>query len=174
MSNELEKTIKDFIKEISKYPKGFHALYPGLGDKEIQQLEEDLQLSIPIFFKEVLKQFNGATLFSCDVEIWGIIRKSLSKSDNPAYDIVEQNLLMHQQGLLPSSYMVIGNYSYGSLICLDLSEVSTTDCSVVEWEVDSGTGTRTWGSTQKWLLSELKEGQNLFNYDGTEKAESTE
>jgi hypothetical protein len=165
-----EKSIDSFVEELNRYSGRLHTLYSGLTDLDIQKLETELDISLPETYIQLLKKFNGATLFFCDVEIWGMIKDAWSKSDNPAYDLIEQNLVMRSQGYLSSSYLVIGNYSYGSLICFDLKAGDKKDCPVIEWEPDIAQATNRWDNLISWLFHELAEGETAFNYDGSEKS----
>lgn len=164
-----EKTLDSFVKELNRYSGQLHSLYRGLNKSDIQKLQRELDISLPEMYVEFLMKFNGATLFFCDVEIWGIIRDFLPKSDNPAYDLIKENLVIRRQKILPSSYLVIGNYSYGPLICLDLELIGKKDCRVVLWDPDVVPEITEWNGLLSWLFYELEQGKNAFNYDGSEK-----
>ncbi|MDO5157042.1 MAG: SMI1/KNR4 family protein, partial [Eubacteriales bacterium] len=61
---KVEKYYKRFLKELSKYKQGVHALNVGISEEEITKFEDLYNINLPHYYREWLKLYNGGKLFS--------------------------------------------------------------------------------------------------------------
>jgi hypothetical protein len=140
-----------------------HVLYPPLPAAEIFKIEWDLQVVLPSDYKHFLALWNGATLFFCDLEIWGKVESTKPRGFRPAFDLVKENRLLREH--VPDFRHLIGiaNYSYGDIICLDLSSGTTQNAIVCVWDNEEReVTTERWSSLRQWLAYEMQRGKEVW------------
>lgn len=141
-----------------------HALYAPLSDAEITEIEQELGVALPPDYKRFLSIWNGATLFYCDLEMWGRVKPHVTPDLCPAFDVGRDNQILREHVPAFRTHLFgIASYSYGDVICLDLSDRTNTSAAVRVWDHEERqvTGER-WSSLREWLAYEMQEGGEVW------------
>jgi hypothetical protein len=163
---EGKKLFPNFVREIKKYPPGFHVLHPGASEKLVQFAEKKLKCKFPDIYRQFLKLWNGAILFGNLTMIYGIHRdkKYLDEEEFPVDDLVESN--KKRWPGIPDSYLHIASTGYGDHISLDLDTISDGDVKVVQWAHAEGGTENSWKKFSLWLDYEMRMGKGAYDYKG--------
>lgn len=163
--------LKPFFEEVNKYADGVHNLNDGIGNDEIEQLEKQLNIKLPLIYKEFLQTCNGGELFAVPAgtvisEVYDPTKGPMQVGD--AYLNEAFNLERRWPGM-PTDYLIIADTSYGDTICMDLSTNNGDEVDIVKWNHEDGDISNRWKRLIDWLMEELEIGAMLVNYDGTDK-----
>ncbi|WP_257151624.1 SMI1/KNR4 family protein [Bacillus pseudomycoides] len=69
----------------------------------------------------------------------------------------------------PYPYLIIADLNYGDTICIDLESSNGYDATVIQWDRETNSVSRSWSGLVEWLMDTLDEGSLLVDYDGNEK-----
>ena len=67
------------------------------------------------------------------------------------------------------TYLIIADLNYGDSICIDLESSNGYDATVIQWDRETHSVSRSWNGLVEWLMDTLDEGSLLVDYDGNEK-----
>ena len=149
-----------------------HKIYNGLADEQIDKIEDELNLKIPIDFREFYKICNGINIFSNSLSISGM-KLSYERTGEEAiqpYCIIVTNY-GRPEGC-PDSWIFFGSYQWdGSKVFFDLK--NGLDSSKVYYsEEDSLEIKKEWPDFYTFLLDETQRLSELFDENGVELDDS--
>jgi len=158
-----------FLDEVNKYVEGVHDLNAGTSIENIEAVERQLNIKLPLIYKEFLQICNGGELF-----IPGTV---LSQVYEPAKGLVKRGESYLNESLkperrwpkMPKNYLIIADLNYGDAVCMNLNKCNGNDTEVIQWDHETASVSRTWNGLVEWLMSELAEGFELVDYDGEDK-----
>jgi len=139
------------------------ALYPGLANDEISQLENSINIEFNEDYKDFLRQINGfhflVNVFSMD----GLRRNYKRTGDSiwQPYDIITPNTIERPKNS-PPHYLYIGGYNWdGSSLCMDTKTDKVYRCKRWTSEI-----LNTWENLEDMLSSEPQRLIKLFDDSG--------
>ncbi|WP_316831981.1 SMI1/KNR4 family protein [Pedobacter aquatilis] len=142
-----------------------HSIFPGLDIKHIQNLEQELKVSIPSSYIAFLLQNNGLKLFNTTLCLDGIRsnnRRDLNSLWQP-FDIRTKNLFERPTNS-KKHFFFIGGYDWdGSMVYIDSLSESVHLCSN-----DDATSLLSWSNFENMLSSEIDRLIALFDDKGLE------
>lgn len=150
-------------------PKAYlHIIFNPLSEKEIKDLEKELNETIPEDYKEFLKMSNGLIYFNGTLALYGKRLNYIRNEDNvwQPFSIITKNIYERPRGS-KDSYFYIGSYSYdGSLLYIDKKNNRTYRCNR-----RIATPLNEWNSFNEMLFIEVKRISLLFNEKGEKRKE---
>ena len=162
--------LTEIISELKKYDKSVFVYHHGADELAIADLEKKLNYKLPIDFIEFLMFSNGA-LIDCQ-DLYGI------KNGVPDEDLFDNYIFETKEAgnPMPAYYLPICPDGMGNHNCLDLKSLSpdSEKCNVIFWQhdrsyLDNEQPDIDADSFSQFLESLLKELSENYNYDGTEK-----
>lgn len=140
-----------------------HALFPGLREPEIRQLEKSLGGPFPGEMREFYRRFNGLGLFNDALSIFGL-RKKLGRTGDAAwqpYSILTPNGPERPPNT-PTGVLFFGGYGWdGSLVF-----VAPSDNRVVRCLKTSSNPLNQWANLGEFLSQEAARLAVLFDDKG--------
>jgi len=140
-----------------------HCIYPPLSDKELCDLENELNESMPDSYRLFLKNTNGLNVFNTTFNLYGL-RKNYKRdvvSVWQPFDILTPNRL-ERPGNAKRNFLFIGSYNWdGSLLYIDRNFGNVHVCNR-----DDSTSLFQWANFDEMLDSEIKRVVTLFDDKG--------
>lgn len=161
--------LKPFFNEINKYSEGVHSLNSGVDLKEIELLEKQLNIKLPLIYKDFLQVCNGGEIFIPGTVLAQVYQSSKGLMVEGESYLNESFKMERRWPQMLDEYLIIADINYGDVVCMDLSKSNGIDTEVVQWNHEIGTVSRKWNSFVDWLMSEMDEGSQLVDYDGEDK-----
>ncbi len=148
-----------------------HAIYKPISKKEIDDLDRDLNLSLPTVYSNFLSNCNGFSLFVTTLSLFGYRYNNIRDLENiwQPFDIVKLN---NRDRPFDSKdkYFFFGFYNWdGSLVYLDRNTLKIHRCTR-----DSSKALNTWDDFEIFLKSEVERISKLFNKKGIKIDEDVE
>ena len=143
-------TIQKFLEE----NKEFSIITGGVSEKEIHEIEEELEVSLPESYKWFLKEYGSG----------GAYGTMILGYDSEGAEVVEQTKEYRTfYGLIPGLVVIeyIDEFSY----CLDTNKMVDGECPVILWDNHEGYGYTAANSFLEFLLQQLKNGKEDFDED---------
>ena len=161
--------LKPFFDEISKYSEGVHELNDGVDLKEIESLEKQLNIKLPLIYKEFLQVCNGGEIFIPGTVLAQVYQISMGEMRKGESYLNESFKPERRWPQIPNTYLIIADLNYGDVVCMDLNKSNGIDAEIVQWDHETGKVSRKWNGFVDWLMSEMDEGAQLVGYDGMDK-----
>jgi len=145
-----------------------HIIYPGLTERQIRELEDQLPIPLPDDYKEFLLHVNGINIYSDSLSIWGL-KTSYDRNGDQAFQPYDLLALNEERPIAcPDSWLYFGSYSWdGSRVFFDLSEGSENN-KVYYCDRDSTNILKEWSSFWTWIDEEVERLSKLFDKDGVQ------
>ncbi len=119
------------IDELNKFSQDLIYLGPIISDERLEAFENQIELTLPLDFKYLLKRYNG---FSLDgTEVYGLDTKLKGSSLDSVY-ISEHSSLMATN--MPLNLLPFSPDGFGNHYCLILSQDNKYICPVAFWQHD--------------------------------------
>lgn len=118
------------------------SLNPPLKDSEIISYENKHSIQLPIFFKEMLRLFNGGEIYAPGIKVYGI-----DKDDES--DFIYISRINSTNLKIPENYYIIAKLNYGDYICLNF----LPPFDVIQWDNTNKRKYLSWSSLETWLES---------------------
>ena len=141
------------------------ALYPGLTDDNISQLESDIKIPFNEDYKIFLKQMNGFHFFVGVFSMNGFRHNYKRTGDAiwQPYDIITPNTIERPKDT-PPHYLYIGSYNWdGSSLCMDTKTNKVYRCK--RWSAEI---LNTWENLKEMLTLEAERIVKHFDEFGKE------
>ncbi len=140
-----------------------HSIYPSLAEEQIKELENRMQVEIPIDYKIFLKMCNGLNVFNTTFNLYGY-RGSHSRNIEDAwqpFDLIKPNTI-ERPADASKNVFIIGGYDWdGSRLYIDKNTNRTHFC-----KRDKAVSLYEWNSFEDMLESEIKRLIKLFDQNG--------
>ncbi len=134
----------------------FHTIYKPLTGKEIEQVEDQLKITLPPPYTEFLRLTNGLNVFSDALALYGL-RHSYERNSEACwepYDMVAMNEPLEKPRDASASILIIGSYEWdGSPLYIDLE--SQDPARVFRCSRESSLPLNSWDSFWQMLYSEV-------------------
>lgn len=161
--------LKPFFDEVNKYSEVVHNLNSGVSLKEIESLENQLNIKLPSIYKEFLEVCNGGEIFIPGTVLAQVYQPSKGPMKKGESYLNESFKPERRWPQMPATYLIIADLNYGDAICMDLSKCNDIDARIVQWDHETESVSRQWNGILEWLMSEMAEGAELVDYNGEEK-----
>ncbi len=173
MTKQYENQISyfnDFLEEVKKYTKNIHNLNAGATRKSIEETEVKLGMKLPKRYFEFLLLHNGGELFAIPTgtvlaEVFNV--ENSQRIKGIAY-LDESFMEKRRLPNMKNQYLIIADYSYGDLICLDMSRCDGIEAVVVKWNHEIGYVDEEWETLIDWLMEEMEVGGMIVDYEGND------
>ncbi|BBI34338.1 SMI1/KNR4 family protein [Cohnella abietis] len=143
-----------------------HTQFGALNLEQLNDLQNQLDVTIPSVYREFLMWSNGLNLFSFSLRLMGL-RFSYSRSGDEArqpFDIIALNDDRPMNA--PKEWFYFGSYEWdGTKVFIDLSEGLDTT-SVYYCERRTTKILNRWPDFKKWLIDENDRLSALYDYNG--------
>ena len=156
--------VEECIEEIRKYKSDVHELNPGIDRDIIEAFESKYNIKLPEDYKDFLTVYNGGELFIPGTVISGVVDENSLIEEENGY-LLHLNLT-NKWPDMGDELLIIADLIYGDMICYDCERHV-----IVQWDHEIGEVTIEWDSFADWLREEMKIGNELVDYDGTDKEE---
>lgn len=140
-----------------------HSIYPGLSNKEIDDLQDDCNHIIPDSYRKFLLTTNGLGVFNTTLSLYGKRKNHIRTVANvwQPFDIVTPNTIERPKNAR-HDILIIGSYSYdGSKLYIDNITQQVHLC-----ERYDAASLYVWESFEAMLSSEVKRLMTLFDKEG--------
>ncbi|KYD02564.1 SMI1/KNR4 family protein [Bacillus atrophaeus] len=142
--------IQNFLEE----NKEFSIIAEGVSEKEIHEIEEELEVSLPESYKWFLKEYGsggayGTIILGYDFEGAKVVEQT--KEYRIFYDLIP--------GLVVIEY--IDEFSY----CLDTNRMVDGECPVILWDNHEGYGYTAASNFLEFVLQRLEKGKEDLDED---------
>ncbi|WP_157003159.1 SMI1/KNR4 family protein [Ralstonia sp. A12] len=144
----------------------WHFVFPGLTANQVDDLGEEVGITIPSVFADFLRSMNGLTAFSGAFCIYGA-RLSLDRLSKDAYPypLGSPNLLERPKGA-SSNMLFIGGYGWdGSNLYIEIDTGKIFRCPRKSVET-----LNEWPDFWSMLISEVRRISTLYESDGRKKS----
>jgi len=139
-----------------------HVIFSGVDHSQISEFENNNGIEIPLLYKDVLRKFNGAILFSGRLSLFGIVRNfSRSSVNRQPFDILEQNKYSPPLGSVSSNFYIGSSSIDGSLFF-----IRTDSRAIHRRRRTSGEITQSWDNFDCFVNEEIMELSKGFDRYG--------
>jgi len=137
----------------------FHTLYLPLSEREIDELEGEMNVEFPESYREFLELTNGIRVFSNSLSIFGR-RDSFSRSveDRQPYSVVSENY--NRPVGMPKKAVLIGFYPFRNGFYL---YIECNSGKVIRCRKKEAKPLVVWDSFGQMLLSEVRRLEGFFD-----------
>ncbi|AJH16777.1 SMI1/KNR4 family protein [Bacillus mycoides] len=161
--------LQPFFEEVNKYVDGIHILNDGIGLEDITSLQNELNIQIPDIYKDFLQLYNGGELFIPGTVLSEIYIAAWGPKQRSGFYLNDSFKKERRPIGVPDTYLIIADLSYGDTICIDLESSNGYNATVIQWDRETNSVSRSWSGLVEWLMDTLDEGSLLIDYDGNEK-----
>jgi len=140
-----------------------HQVFAPLSDREIVQVEQQVQRPLPLNFKDFLKVSNGLRIFSGSLNIYGL-RSSYVRSGDAVWQpfSIDTPNTSERPKDAKESYVFVGGYSQdGSKLVIDTETSKAFRCMRY-----TSQPVNEWASFEEMLITETIRIGLLFNEEG--------
>lgn len=126
----------------------------GVSDEEVGKIEAELDVVLPQSYRWFLTTYGSGGLYGSDI---------LGCEKSSVHRVVSVTAKLRQDGL-PSTYIVIedcGEFYY----CLDLSDCSAGECSIISWSKAAGFSGKRADTFCDFLLTRFTEAKEVWDED---------
>lgn len=111
----------------------------GITKKDIKKYEKEANILLPIDYKEWLLSSNDGGIFDLDITFYEIEKLNM------------ENQKLHNMFAFPISYLTIGKFNFGDLICINLNTGE-----IVQWDHETNEEFLKWNTFWEFLEEESK------------------
>lgn len=139
-----------------------HTVFNGVDYSQISEFEKKNGIEIPLPYKDVLTEFNGAILFGGRLSLFGIARNfSRSSVNRQPFDILEQNKYSSPPDNVNSNFYIGSSSVDGSLFSL-----KTDSRAIHRRSRASGEIIKSWDNFDCFIIEEIMELSKGFDRKG--------
>ncbi|HHP1115022.1 SMI1/KNR4 family protein [Bacillus cereus group sp. MYBK163-2] len=161
--------LQPFFEEVNKYVDGIHTLNNGINLEDITSLQNELNIQIPDIYKDFVQVCNGGELFIPGTVLSEIHTAAQGPKQRGGSYLNDSFKKERRPTKMPDTYLIIADLNYDDSICIDLESSNGYDATVIQWDRETHSVSRSWNGLVEWLMDTLDEGSLLVDYDGNEK-----